>query len=268
MMAHMVLRIDSPKNEKIQLLRGLNETKNRRGTGLFVVEGIKLVGEAHDAGWPIAFALAQDGKQGVEPLAQRLIEAGVSVYRAGERAFIAAALMETPQGILAAVRMPAARISGCGELLSPLIMLDALQDPGNVGTILRTAEAAGFGGAVLGEGCADPFSPKVVRATMGSLFRLPIIYGCDLTAFMELKRAENWVFAGAALSGDDFFQRKLLGGNNYGLIVGNEGNGISEKVINACDRVYRLPMGGRAESLNAAVSAAIMMYDCFRNGGI
>ncbi len=141
-----------------------------------------------------------------------------------------------------------------------LVLLEAVQDPGNVGAILRTMDAAGFSGAILGPGCADPFSPKALRATMGSIFRVPTLQVANAAQAAEALSREGYAVLAAALDGEDFFQRKPLP-EKVCLIIGNEGAGITRETLAAATHRYRLPMRGGAESLNAAAAAAIMIYD-------
>ena len=141
-----------------------------------------------------------------------------------------------------------------------LVLLEAVQDPGNVGTILRTMDAAGFTGAVLAPGCADPYAPKALRATMGSIFRIPTMQVEDAAQAAAVLAGEGYAVIAAALDGEDFFTRAPLP-DKVCLIIGNEGAGITKETLAAATHRYRLPMQGGAESLNAAAAAAIMIYE-------
>lgn len=141
-----------------------------------------------------------------------------------------------------------------------LVLLEAVQDPGNVGAILRTMDAAGFSGAILTPGCADPFSPKSLRATMGSIFRVPTLQAQSAAHAAAALKEEGYAVIAAALDGEDFFSRDLLP-DKLCLIIGNEGAGITKETLKAATHRYRLPMRGGAESLNAAAAAAIFMYE-------
>ena len=152
------------------------------------------------------------------------------------------------------------------EAISPavlgdkLVLMENVQDPGNVGAILRTMDAAGFDGAVLSTGCADPFSPKALRATMGSIFRVPTMQVKDAAAAAAALKDEGYAVIAAALSGKDFFTRKKLP-EKLCLVIGNEGAGVSDETMKAATHTYRLPMRGGAESLNAAAAAAVFIYE-------
>jgi tRNA G18 (ribose-2'-O)-methylase SpoU len=146
-----------------------------------------------------------------------------------------------------------------------LVLMEQVQDPGNVGAILRTMDAAGFTGAVLSPGCADPFSPKALRATMGSIFRVPTMQVQSAAAAAETLKSEGYAVIAAALNGDDFFTHKKLP-DKLCLIIGNEGAGVTKATLAAATHIYRLPMRGGAESLNAAAAAAIMIYELAYRG--
>jgi TrmH family RNA methyltransferase len=165
---------------------------------------------------------------------------------------------KTPQGVAALVSLPdAVDIYGLGQLI---VALDGVQDPGNVGTILRTADAAGFSGAILSEECADLYSPKCIRATMGSIFRLNVLVTPALPETLTELRETGYSLLSGELDGTPFYERTGVG-NRLCLVIGNEGNGISKAVSGICTHRLTLPMRGGAESLNAAVAAGIMMYD-------
>ena len=168
---------------------------------------------------------------------------------------------KTPQGIAAVVRMGAVPRLG-----KRLVALDGVQDPGNVGTILRTADCAGMEGLLLSEQCADIFSPKVLRATMGSIFRMPVEVTGDLPGRLAALRRQGYSVLSSQLDGTPFYQRQGIG-ECYVLVVGNEGNGVSQPVQQQATHRLRLPMRGGAESLNAAVAAGIMMYELTRELG-
>lgn len=256
--------ISSTKNPRVTALRELKTRRGREEKGLYLVEGVKMVHEA--LGRPGRVRALWLSETAGEDAAQLAAQAECTVYQVPEHVMQAISDQKTPQGILAELTLPTPPKR---QALGPkLIALDDVQDPGNVGTILRTADAAGFTGAVLSKGCADPFSPKCLRATMGSVFRLPL-YITDTLAqtLMELRGAGYDILA-AELSTDDFFKREALA-ESFALVIGNEGNGISQAVSDTATHHLALPMAGGAESLNAAVAAGIMMYDLsFRETGL
>lgn len=174
---------------------------------------------------------------------------------------------ETPQGIMAVVKK---RVYRRSEFFSPgqsgtsnIIVLDRLQDPGNIGTILRTADAAGYLGAILMKGTADIYSPKIVRAAAGSLFRLPVLAADTPTEVIGLLKQHKKNIVCTAPAGDRFYYDVDLK-ENAAVIIGNEGNGACDEFLKHSDFLVKIPMEKKIESLNAAVSAGILMYESVR----
>lgn len=250
----MFSTIDSPKNPRVKLLKSLSQKKFREETGLFPVEGEKLLNEALDWGFEIAFALVLEQKGA---LAQRLASAGAEVFFASEQAIKAACDTETPQGCAAAVRVP--DTSGMFPQKGLWTVLDGVQDPGNVGAIIRCADAFGSKGVLLGPGCADVWSPKAVRSAMGSSFHIPVLSVNDLPEALERMRAQGFRLIAAHLKGAPELPKSL--GESAALLIGSEGKGLSERVSEKADVLFRLPMKGHAESLNAAVAAGVILYE-------
>jgi len=193
---------------------------------------------------------------------------GVSVYTVTERVLRALSDTKTPQGIVAAIGIPAPldldtleAVAAAGSGL--LVALDGVRDPGNVGAIWRTADAVGAVGLLLSGDCADQFSPKVVRASMGALFRVPTLRCDELAGELRGLGAAGYEVLVSALCGEDFFTYRASGAARV-LVIGGEARGVSEAVVDAAARVLTLPMRGGAESLNAAVAAGIMMYHLSR----
>lgn len=245
--------ITSTQNPHVRALRDLRHGKARLATGLFLVEGPKLCQEAiRDA--QVVTLLADEAR--AEEYA-KLLAAVPEALLAPAHVVASACETQTPQGIVASVRLPASLdLEGAG---GPLLVLDGVQDPGNVGTMLRTAEAAGFAAALLSPTCADAFAPKTVRATMGSILRLPLWRGALPEALAYLQ-GRGFALVSSELGGEPFAKaaRRLHG--PVALIVGSEGKGVSDMVSRLADVRVSLPMHGRAESLNAAVAAGILMY--------
>ncbi|HPR79524.1 MAG TPA: RNA methyltransferase, partial [Candidatus Limiplasma sp.] len=146
-----------------------------------------------------------------------------------------------------------------------VILLENVQDPGNVGTILRTADASGFQTCILTPGCADPFSPKALRATMGSVFRVPCVQSDDAAQTVLTLKTAGYAVLASVLDGEDFYNRPKLP-QKVCVIIGNEGAGITPQTVAEATHRFRLPMRGGAESLNAAVAAAILMYEIAMRG--
>ena len=246
-------QISSVKNPHIRSWRSLLERKGREETDSFLVEGTRMVREALSSDFEVRALLIREGFDPPSPL-----PAKIPVYILSDHAFSAVTDTRTPQGIAAVLSRRLHPLAG-----TKLIALDAVQDPGNVGTVIRTADAAGFDGVILGSECADLFSPKVLRSTMGSIFRMHFGLTEDLPSLLRQYRENRFSVISSQLDGDPFFERSGIS-SSFILIIGNEGNGISDAVQSVATHRLRLPMRGGAESLNAAVAAGIMMYDLTR----
>ena len=246
-------RLTSLKNPKIIAWRSLKDRKGRKETGCFLVEGRKMVEEALASSFPVEAVLVDEDR-----LAEFPPQQSAPVFLLPGHVLAAVCDTKTPQGVAAVLRMQSRN-----ELGQRIVALDGVQDPGNVGTILRTADAAGFTGVLMSEQCADVFSPKVLRATMGSIFRMPILVTGNLPGALCTLRDQGFSILSSQLDGEPFFRRSPVG-DKYCLIIGNEGNGVSPEVQATATHRLRLPMRGGAESLNAAIAAGIMMYDLTR----
>ncbi len=243
--------ITSLRNPKVQAWRSLKDKKGRDEQGAFLVEGAKMTEEALRSCFPVRTLLIREGFTPPFPL-----PAGIPVYTLADSVFQAVCDTKTPQGVAAVAEIAAPELTD-GNLM---LALDGIQDPGNMGTIIRTADAAGFSGILLSPDCADIFSPKVVRATMGSIFRVGFRFPDSLPAELSAFRRNGYSIISSQLDGDSFYERAPVP-RPLILIVGNEGNGITDQVKAEATHRFRLPMIGGAESLNAAVAAGIMMYD-------
>lgn len=240
--------IQSTRNPTVKLVRSLLTKKGRRETGLHLIEGERLVEEAVSSGAEIDSLFVEEGREPVYC-------PNGSVYQVTRHVLESMTDTDNPQSVCAAVKTPDIKLPD--EYPEGLIVaLDCVQDPGNMGTIIRTADAMGAAGLLLSSGCADPFGPKVLRSTMGSIYHLPIWQG-ELAAELVKLKSEDFRLICGHLEGNEILPEP---GRRCVLIIGNEGNGVSDAVAALCDK-YRLPMFGRAESLNASVAAGIMMYE-------
>ena len=256
--------ITAVNNERIKSLRQLNQKKGRREQGLFLADGPHLVEEAVKSGEIIHTLVVEEGKEST--YASLIAQAGDCRLLTVTRP-VMEALSETrtPQGIMAAVPLRITRWQGGGDARLILI-LDNLQDPGNMGTIIRTADAAGADGVLISSASVDVHNPKCVRSTMGSIFHLPLWESGDLPGDIRAMTASGWAVMCGHLDGVDFFSRQVEA-ERQALIIGNEAAGVSDEVTAAASHKMRLAMAGRAESLNAAVAAGIMTYDLARAMG-
>lgn len=243
--------ITSLKNPKVAAWKALKDRKGRRESGCFLVEGRKMVEEALASAFDVETVLVQEDMELPDGLT-------MPVYELPAHVLAAVCDTKTPQGIAAVVRMKEQSALG-----KHIVVLDGVQDPGNVGTIIRTADAAGLDGVLLSTQCADVFSPKVLRATMGSIFRMNLRTTDDLPGELTRLREKGYSILSSQLDGTPFYERQDVA-ERFALIIGNEGNGVSEQVQQTATHRVRLPMRGGAESLNAAIAAAIMMYELMR----
>jgi len=262
-MAH---QITSASNPLIKTLKALHAKKGRAETGLFLAEGARLALEAADLNaWPEILLYSPNALE--RPPVRKLIEAGeargVRLIETSENILAQIAKRDNPQTVIGAYR----------QLLSPLdalegqtiVALDGVRDPGNLGTIIRTADSVGAGGVVLvGETC-DPFSVEAVRATMGSIFAMPLARA-SLGDLVRYKTQRGAALIGASLKGADMAIDEALP-ERVVVFMGNEQSGLSPEMEAACDRLVKLPMRGRADSLNLAVATAVMLYDVWRRRG-
>ena len=252
----MLEHITSLKNPKVTTWKSLKDRKGRKENGCFLVEGRKMVEEAVASAFPVEAILVD-----ADRLGEFTLPAGLPAYSMPGHVLAAVCDTKTPQGIAAVVRMAEVELHGMR-----LVAMDGVQDPGNVGTIIRTADAAGFDGVILSTQCADVFSPKVLRATMGSVFRMGIRVTDDLPGLLTQMVQEGASVLSSQLDGEPFYQRSPLN-ERFVLVIGSEGNGVTDEVKAIATHKVKLPMRGGAESLNAAVAAGIMMYELTRDLG-
>lgn len=243
--------ITSNNNEFIKSARSLKTKKGRTESGAFLVEGEKCVEELVSFMPGIARSVIISGDR-YERLAQRASAAGARIYRATDSVLESVCDTKTPQGVAAIAAIPehAKIYSGF------IVMLDGVQDPQNVGTIIRTADAAGCACVVLSSECADCYSPKAARAAMGSLFHIPVLRA-ELKAYIEKLRSLGYEAACGHLKGDTEYK---LDFEKTCLVIGNEARGVSDDISHLATKLIKIPMFGKAESLNAAVAAGILIY--------
>lgn len=247
------------------LLRTLRQRRTREAEGLFLVEGVRAVEDLAASGLPIRFAVAAS-TLGDAPRGRGLLDVlatkRVAVREIPDRELADFADTETPQGILAVAQIPRAGLDDLPLNADPsvLVVLDAVQDPGNFGTLARTAEALGASGLVALPGTVDPWNPKSVRAAMGSSFRLPVVA-------VEWERLTPWLSShgfstlAAAAGGEPLPDPRP---RRAALVLGNEGAGVSDQTRARAERMVGIPLRGRAESLNVAAAGAILLYELLR----
>lgn len=249
----------------VSLIRNLQQRKGRKRRGLAVVEGVRLVGEALQAGIVIEGALVAAGFDETprgQALLGDLAAHAVPLEVVGERDLDRLAETDTPQGVLAIVAPPRWDLAAIVPSRSvPVLVLDGVQDPGNVGTLLRTAYALGAAGAVLLKGTAQLTNPKVMRAGMGATFRLPTAATDDasFTRWVHEREVTVWV---ATVEGTPL--ERMQSPERLALVVGNEGAGVRPAVRALSRQAVTIPLSRGAESLNVAVAAGIILYEARR----
>ncbi len=249
------MRIESTRNERVKLARALAAKKGRNEQGLHFIEGDKLVREAVVSSAVIAEAFLEEGHE----LMHAVLEGSGAVVHTVTRAVMESlSNTETPQWVCATVKTPEAALPEYYPA-GLIVALDGVQDPGNLGAIIRTADAMGASGILLGGGCADPFAPKPLRAAMGSVYHLPIWQG-DLVKELARLKAQGFALVCGHLKGGDALVEP---GERCALVIGSEGAGVSNEAAALC-QTYKLPMYGFAESLNASVAAGILIYELAR----
>lgn len=268
--------ITSGENKHIKQIIQLNsKSKTRKKTGLFVVEGTKMFLEAPKEQIEMVYVSESfyTSEQGMDVLKQKGDEytiEGELVQIVADKVFLQACDTLTPQGILTVVKQRRWSMDDMfpNDGKQPfLIVLDGLQDPGNLGTILRTGEGAGITGVIMSKTTVDTTNPKTIRATMGSVYRIPQIVAEDLEDIIRQIKERGVTTYAAHLHGKkDFYDENYE--ESCAFFIGNEGNGLSDEVARLADHYVKIPMEGNVESLNAAVAASIMMYECKRQRGL
>lgn len=244
--------ITSPQNDRIKKMKQLHRKKSRVETHSFLIEGFHLIEEAFASKWNIQTVLVREGISVPSFIEEQ------NVLHVNERVFDSLAQTNSPQGIMAVVEM-----KNHSFITTPLtLIIDAVQDPGNVGTMIRSADAAGFGLVILGEGSADLYNDKVIRSTQGSLFHVPVLQMNLLEAYQILQQSGTNIVATALEGAVDYTE--MVTAERMALVVGNEGAGVQQEYIDMADQIVKIPIYGQAESLNVSIAASILMYDMKR----
>jgi len=232
----------------------LEKRKARRKEQRFVVEGPHLVEEA---GGLIDFVIYSEEL----PVVTKLRDKGIDCYKTSRKQFSEISEVETPQGILAVVRE---QQFGLRDVLGGLVVFCiGVQDPGNLGTIIRTADAVAASGVILSRGTVDLYNAKVIRSTMGSLFHLPIVHVDDVPETIEyLKNKKIRIVATDIAAKKDYWEADLK--SPSAILVGNEAAGLSGEIVKISDETVKVPMPGKAESLNVAMCTSIVLYEVLR----
>lgn len=257
--------IQSKDNLLIKDIKKLKEKKHRKDSNMFLVEGFRFAEEALDSDFEVVhiFVSARGQSKYENSSVKNKLQANTKVYSISDSLFKSICDTENPQGIIATVRNKVVEIRYDHGFY---ILADKIQDPGNMGTIIRTAHAAGALGVLITKGTVDIYNEKTLRSTMGSIFKIPIIYDNDLSLVQKLRNGGFKLITSSLDTDKNFYDVDLK--EKVIISVGNEGNGISAEVYNISDLKIKIPMPGGAESLNVAVAASIMMYEVVRQKNI
>lgn len=254
--------ISSTSNSQVKFVTALaKKAKLRKNEDLFVVEGIKMFSELPRENVKKVYA----SESFLKETKHKMLLEGISWECVTDEVFKAMSDTQTPQGILAVVKQFHYTMEDIFSAGGPalIMVLEAIQDPGNLGTIIRAGEGAGITGVIMSEGTADIYNPKTIRSTMGSIYRVPFVYAEDMDlVFKQLKEKKIRLFAAHLKGINDYEQEDYVG--DTGFLIGNEANGLSEKAAAWADTLVKIPMAGQVESLNAAVASSVLMFEAAR----
>lgn len=262
--------IESTANDHVKNVKKLMSSgKHRRRSGLYIVEGIRMFREIPASSIREIYVSNKADEACKDAVQSKKMEAEgidhtIDVIETTEQVYRTMSNTETPQGIMAVVDMHVYELDFIMDTKEVpfLLIIEKLQDPGNLGTIIRTAEGSGVTGIILSNDCVDIYNPKTIRSTMGSVFRLPIYVSSDLRADIDKIKEKGVTIYGTHLLGGEFY------GYDYtkptAFLIGNEGNGLSDEISSTANQLIRIPMKGKVESLNAAISAAVVCYEVLR----
>lgn len=263
--------IISPNNEKVKMVSKLvKSAKERKYSGLYVIEGARIAQELPFEYLDTIF-LTQDFYDKYVENNDRLLrrvnyaEGRDRCYLVNDQVMKKLTDTENPQGFVATVKIQEHSLEGLlgdGEETPFILIVERLQDPGNMGTIIRAAEGAGVTGILVSYDSVDIYSPKVIRSTMGSIFRKKVAISYDLIRDVDKLRSHGVKVYAMHLDGSSMYETDLTG--PVAFLIGNEGAGLSDEISSHADKLIKIPMKGQVESLNAAISGSLISYECMR----
>ena len=257
------MEVTGLQNPVVKAAAELKQKKYRTQNGLYLAEGLRTAEEAVAyKAVETLFYVATDDERTMRLLEDAAAQ-NIKLVCVSENAMKKIADTETPQGIIAVCKMRQPKLENLLASAKMLLVLDRVGDPGNIGTMLRTADAAGIGGLVLLKGCADIYAPKTVRSSMGSLFHIPVLSGVSEQEFVSAAKKAGYDLLVTCLDGADNLYKADLSGR-IAFVMGNEAGGVSETLLEKADKRVYIPMAGRAESLNVAMAAGIVMFEALR----
>lgn len=262
--------ITSSSNPILKEVKSLYKKKERYNRGLFLIEGVKIVEECIHSNGNISYILISDdllNSTGGGELFELIQKKRYETIHVSANLLREVADTENPQGILAVVKINSTSIEQILKVENKfIIILDGLQDPGNLGTIIRTADAFKSSGVIMTEGCVDVYNPKVIRSTMGSIFHVPTFYTDNKIEFVNTLRDEGVEVYTTSLEGENYIYEVDFK-KDFAIVIGNEANGVSKELMSLANCLIKIPMRGKAESLNAAIATSIIMYEAARQRG-
>lgn len=263
----MIACISSKDNEKVKLTKSLLKNKNRLKESKFLIEGFRILTQAIDCKADLQYVFINENFENKEEHVEflKVLEGkNIKVYKTTNKIFNEFIDTESTQGIVGVIGIKKSNIE---DILSEncrfVLILDRIQDPGNMGTIIRTADAAGVDAIINLKGCVDIYNSKVTRSTMGSIFDMNIVNMTQDEALKELK-GRDFDIVSSYLNTDNFYD-SVDYKHKTALVIGNEANGVNDELISKSDILVKIPIYGKAESLNAAISSAILMYEIKKN---
>jgi TrmH family RNA methyltransferase len=263
-----VKEVTSLANPIVKDIRALTSKKDREATGAFLAEGLAFVTEALARGWPVRTLVYDRAAKGEAQLGRTIaatLAQGGQVVETTEKLLSAITRRDNPQAVIGVFEqrwMPLAMLQPKAD--ETLVALDRVRDPGNLGTIIRTADAAGAAGVILIDECTDPFALEAVRATMGSILAMPLAR-CTSDAFLAWQAGADLQVIATHLSGAVDYRSVDYGRKATVLLMGNEQSGLPDRLAQAADARVRIPQQGSAESLNLAIATAVMLYEARRH---
>ena len=255
--------ITSKDNETVKYIRKLKEKKYRELDKVYVIEGEKLIKEAIAENAKIKHIIISENA--IDALTEDFKELinNYSCMYISNKVFSLLTDVVTPQGSLAVIERKDISEQDINSNEEMIIVLDGIQDPGNLGTILRTIDSAGLSQVIVSKNTVDSYNPKVVRSTMGAIFRVNVIISEDLTHTLEELKKQGYETIATSLDTNESIYE--MGTGKIAVVIGNEANGVSEEVLQVVDKKVKIPMLGKTESLNASVATGIVVYEYVRN---
>ncbi|MCC3863815.1 RNA methyltransferase [Terrisporobacter petrolearius] len=259
----MPINISSKDNEKVKYTKSLLKSKNRQKESKYIIEGYRILTLAIECNADLDYVFINEifeEKKEYKNFLNILEEKNIKVFKTTNKIFKELVDTENTQGILGVIRFREKKIEhNINHEDKFVLILDRIQDPGNMGTIIRTADAAGVDTIIALKGCVDIYNPKVIRSTMGSIFDMKIIHCTQEECLQELK-SKDFRIVSSYLNTDNYYHETKYY-ERTALVIGNEANGVNDELINQSDILVKIPIYGKAESLNAAISSAILMYE-------